>query len=306
MHPRNKHRGHYNFSELLGESPCLAGFMKKNPSGESTIDFANPEAVRTLNQALLKRYYGTTGWDVPKGYLCPPVPGRADYIHAMADVLAADSDSGEEIPRGEGVRVLDVGVGANAIYPIIGRSEYGWKFVGSDIDSVALAAAEKIIQANESLRNGVELRLQPNRAQVLKGVISKDEKFDLVISNPPFHASLEDARAGTERKWKNLGRAPGKGAPVLNFGGQGSELWCEGGEVRFIRTMIDESRAFAKNVRVFSSLVSRETSLPAIEQAIRQAMVSESTTVEMTQGQKKTRVLVWSFLPKAERAHFKS
>ena len=38
-------------------------------------------------------------------------------------------------------------------------------------------------------------------------------------------------------KWQNLGRDPGGKGPLLNFGGQGAELWCPSGEVGFIRQM---------------------------------------------------------------------
>jgi 23S rRNA (adenine1618-N6)-methyltransferase len=33
----------------------------------------------------------------------------------------------------------------------------------------------------------------------------------------------------------NLGKQdPKRKLPVLNFGGQNNELWCEGGEIRFV------------------------------------------------------------------------
>ncbi|MBC7385479.1 MAG: 23S rRNA (adenine(1618)-N(6))-methyltransferase RlmF [Cryobacterium sp.] len=299
MHPRNRHTGHYEFEKLVKAVPELKAFVIRNPSNEMTIDFANPSAVKTLNQALMKLFYGIREWNIPEGYLCPPVPGRSDYIHSIADLLASCHE--DQIPRGDGIRVLDIGVGANGIYPLIGRSEYGWSFVGSDIDPEALDAVAATIEANDSLRGGVELRHQTNRARILRGVIDENEEFDLVMTNPPFHESLEAARGGSERKWKNLGREIRGASPVLNFGGQGSELWCEGGEVEFIRTLIDESRAFAKTVFIFSALVSREIHLPALYQALERANVDDVETIEMTQGQKKSRILAWTFLSLDER-----
>src|SRR5690606_24120764 len=136
----------------------LSAFVIANPYGEPSIDFANPTAVQALNRALLKTHYGVEHWDIPKGYLCPPIPGRADYIHYLADLLA-DSNGGT-IPRGPAVRVLDIGIGANAIYPLIGHAEYGWRFLGSDIDPVALASAKSIIESNRGLADAIELRRQ--------------------------------------------------------------------------------------------------------------------------------------------------
>ncbi|MCP5854081.1 RlmF-related methyltransferase, partial [Klebsiella pneumoniae] len=84
--------------------------------------------------------------DIPADYLCPPIPGRADYIHVAADLLAEDNAG--EVPKGAQVRALDIGVGVNCIYPLLGHSDYRWRFLGSDIDPVALASAKAIVQAN--------------------------------------------------------------------------------------------------------------------------------------------------------------
>jgi 23S rRNA (adenine1618-N6)-methyltransferase len=61
-----------------------------NEHSIETIDFSDPEAVKSLNQALLISYY-----DIQMGYshyLCPPIPGRADYIHYIADLLAESNN----------------------------------------------------------------------------------------------------------------------------------------------------------------------------------------------------------------------
>lgn len=80
LHPRNKHRERYDFKILADKSPDLTRFVKLNPYGDESIDFFIPEAVKMLNKSLLKQYYGIGNWDIPAGYLCPPIPGRADYI----------------------------------------------------------------------------------------------------------------------------------------------------------------------------------------------------------------------------------
>ena len=133
LHPRNRHQGRYDFAALIAVEPRLKAFMIINPYGKPSIDFANPEAVRVFNAALLKQLYGIKDWQIPEGYLCPPVPGRADYIHGLADLLAIDAKG--EIPRGTGFTVLDVGTGANCIYPLLGQHDYGWRFIACDIMS---------------------------------------------------------------------------------------------------------------------------------------------------------------------------
>lgn len=300
FHPRNRHQGRYDFVQLVKSSPELARFIILNPYGKQSIDFANPDAVKVFNRALLKTLYGIAHWDIPAGYLCPPIPGRADYVHALADLLS--ESHGGEIPRGSSVRVLDIGTGANCIYPLLGHNDYHWQFVGSDIDPVALASAKVIVQAN-GLGKAISLRLQDNPRHILKGLLQADEIYELALCNPPFHASLEEATRGSTRKWRALGKAdPKRKLPVLNFGGQNNELWCEGGEIRFVSQLIAESVVVAQQVLWFSCLVSKASNLPGIEAALRKAGVKQQRVVEMGQGQKVSRFVAWSFSPSSAKA----
>ena len=300
LHPRNRHGGRYDFAALTTCSPELAAHVAANAFGDDSIDFADPVAVRTLNRALLRHFYGVETWDIPARYLCPPIPGRADYLHYLADLLAA-SDGGA-IPRGAGVRVLDVGTGANLVYPLIGHAEYGWHFVGSDIERGALASAQAIIDANDGLTAAIELRHQPSPARVFQGIVRRDERFDLVMCNPPFHASMEEARAGSTRKWKNLGKGSGSAhSPLLNFGGRSAELVCAGGEAGFVRRLIEESALIPRQCRWFTSLVAKAENLRAIESALNSAGVRARRTIEMAQGQKRSRIVAWTYLTSREQ-----
>ncbi len=293
LHPRNRHRSRYDFPALILTSPELGKYVRKNEYGDESVDFADPAAVKALNRALLRHFYEVAEWDVPEGYLCPPIPGRADYLHHVADLLGRASG---ETPTGPAVRVLDVGVGANLVYPLIGAHEYGWSFVGSDIDAVALKSAEKIIAGTPKLKGQIELRLQNDPRQIFTGIVGTDEIFDLSISNPPFHESRAEAEAGSRRKWNNLGKAGPRGAaPVQNFGGVNSELWCVGGERAFISRMIEESAKIPDRVRWFTTLVAKDIHLPLIMNALMRARVKNHRTIEMAQGQKKTRIVAWTF-----------
>ena len=300
LHPRNRHQGRYDFPALINSCPELGAFVITNPHGKPSIDFANPEAVRVFNRALLKAQYGIQHWDIPADYLCPPIPGRADYIHVLADLLG--DDNAGEIPKGAQIRVLDIGVGANCIYPLIGHSDYRWRFLGSDIDPVALASAKAIVQAN-GLNKAISLRQQANRTHILSGLLQDDERFDLTLCNPPFHASRDEATRGSQRKWRALGKAdPKRKLPVLNFGGQNNELWCEGGEIRFVSQLVSESAALGQQVLWFSSLVSKASNLPGIEAALKKAGAVEHRVLEMGQGQKQSRLVAWTFQAPEARA----
>jgi len=282
LHPRNRHRGLYDFQQLIQSCPDLANFVRVNDYGNESIDFADPKAVKTLNKALLKSFYNIV-WDIPEPFLCPPIPGRADYIHAMADLLS--ESNGGIIPKGAKVSILDIGVGANCIYPLIGHREYGWNFVATDIDPMAICVANRLIAQNE-LTDSIQIRLQKSPFNVFTGIL-EDSIFDVSICNPPFHASQSEANEAMQRKWKNLGKQHNR----LNFGGQSNELWCPGGEVTFIKQMILES--VGVKCRWFTSLVSKESSLPAIYRTLDKIKPSEVRTIHLGQGQKKSRILAW-------------
>jgi 23S rRNA (adenine1618-N6)-methyltransferase len=303
LHPRNLHRGRYDFKQLTKSAPELSAFVSLNQYHDESIDFSNPEAVKVLNKALLKYFYGINYWDIPAGYLCPPIPGRADYIHYMADLLS-EANNGN-IPVGDKVRVLDIGAGANCVYPLIGNSVYGWQFVGADIDQVAIRSAQKIISLNNNIKNAVDCRLQTNPANIFKGIIKPGEVFDMTICNPPFHTSLKDARAGTVTKWRNLGIAKHQ-KTLLNFGGQSAELWCPGGEPAFINRMVAQSAIIAKSCFWFSTLISKKDTLAGVYKALKKVCALDVKTINMAQGQKVSRIVAWTFLNGTEQLEWKN
>lgn len=301
MHPRNPHRFRYDFEQLTGVCPELAPFVKLNQYNTESIDFANPKAVKLLNKAILKQFYGIAVWDIPENYLCPPIPGRADYIHHIADLLASGNDG--IIPTGRSVSVLDIGVGASCVYPIIGHKAYGWHFVGSDIDPVAIRAASQIIAANPTLRGAVDCRLQSTPSNIFSKIIKRGEVFDLAICNPPFHSSPEEAAGETQRKSRNLASSKVT-IPVLNFGGQNTELWCEGGEAEFVRRMIKQSSELPERCLWFSSLISKKENLYGVYKALKKVGAKEVRTIEIAHGQKQSRIVAWTFFPKEQQVEW--
>ncbi len=298
LHPRNKHRERYDFKLLIQCSPELAKFVRLNIYGDESIDFSDPEAVKILNKALLKHHYGIDHWSIPPGYLCPPIPGRADYIHHMADLLCGSNYG--KIPTGRRIRCFDIGVGANCVYPMIGAVEYGWSFIGSDIDQAAIDSASSIVELNPILKEMVEIRLQRQPNDIFFGVLQKEEAIDLSICNPPFHASLAEAQQGTNRKLKNLNQEKTE-TPLLNFGGQGNELWCKGGEERFVRDMIRQSKFFAASCFWFSTLISKQSRLKGVYEALEKLEAAEVKTIPMGQGNKSSRIVAWTFLNREQQ-----
>lgn len=292
LHPRNKHHGRYNLQELINTSPNLSPFVKVNEYEVETINFADPEAVKELNKALLLHYYEVKNWDIPEGYLCPPIPGRADYIHNVADLLAKSNEG--KIPTGKQIKCLDVGVGANCVYPLIGAHEYGWSFIGSDINEVSLASAKLIIDANPALESKIKFRLQPTPKNIFPGALEKTERIHVSMCNPPFYSTSGLAQAATLKKLNNLSEDDVTEAK-RNFGGHSQEIWCHGGEGRFVKDMIYQSQEFANSCLWFTTLISDQAYLKNAYAYLKDVEALDVKTLPMGQGNKISRILAWTF-----------
>lgn len=284
LHRNNKHQGSYDFEELIKKVPELNEFVFQNKYNNLTIDFSDAKAVKALNQALILRFYRLDYWDIPKGYLTPPVPSRSEYIHRVSDLFEKTNKK----------NCLDVGIGANAIYPIVGIVDYGWSFVGTDIDQVALDSVKILIEKNKVLQSKIELRKQDAPDQIFEGILKKGDYFDITICNPPFHSSEEEARKGSVRKNRNL-KITKKTNDLLNFSGQSKELWCDGGELAFISQMILESRKYKESCQWFTTLVSKEKHLKILIKNLKKVKPASFRTLPIVIGNKTSRILAWSF-----------
>lgn len=308
LHPKNRHNNGYDFLALCQASPTLAPFVHTNKYQNLSIDFADADAVKALNQALLKLHYHVSQWDIPQGYLCPPIPGRVDYIHYLADLLHQTIPA-QRAPSDSKISVLDIGTGASCIYPILGQREYQWHFTASDIDPISIKVAQQNISADKRLKKSITCRLQQDSTKIFNSIIYPDERYELTLCNPPFHRSMAEATKGSTRKVKNLAASKkssnhlsnSKAAVPLNFGGQKAELWCPGGELTFISNMIKESRSIQKKVLWFTCLVSKKDHLSQLKLALKKANVKQVKVVDMAQGQKISRFIAWSFLDKSQQ-----
>ncbi|WP_174371944.1 23S rRNA (adenine(1618)-N(6))-methyltransferase RlmF [Vibrio ezurae] len=301
LHPKNKHHGRYNIDALVKALPALKSKIVLNPKGEKTVNFSDPDSVLMLNKALLALHYQVRVWDIPQGYLCPPIPGRADYVHRLAELLERTTET---------IKVLDIGTGASCIYPIIGATDYQWHFTASDVDPVSIKVASEIVAQNPHLSGKITPRLQTDAKHIFQGVIKEGEYYHLTMCNPPFHKSLKEAQLGTQRKASNLAKnrvkrgAQSMNAKAsalkpqqkgLNFGGQKAELWCPGGEEAFIKNMANESALFKDQVGWFSTLISKKENVSSMKKKLTSLKVKEIKVVEMSQGQKISRFIAWRY-----------
>ena len=285
FHTKNKHESGYDLEALCETYSELKPFVFINKYEIKTIDFANPKAVKALNTALLRKYYGINFWEFPDTNLCPPIPGRVDYIHHISDLLKSSKIKSN-------IKVLDIGTGASCIYPILGQAEYNWNFVATDIDEASLQCAQKIIDKN-GLNDVVELRLQKETSQIFKGILNDDDRFSVSICNPPFYKSEEEALDATTRKLKGLNRP--EVTAIRNFAGTQNELWYKGGEKAFIHNYLYESSIFKNQCIWFTTLVSKKDLVKGMHTSLKKLGATSVRTINMEQGNKISRIVAWTF-----------
>lgn len=303
LHPRNLHKQAYDFPSLIKSYPPLAPYVTTNAHNTLSVDFADSLAVKALNTALLKHHYHIANWDIPEGALCPPIPGRADYIHYIAELLEINEPTSEPATNVKNIQptinLLDIGTGANGIYSLLACQIYGWQCVGSDINTHSLENVAAIIASNPTLKGDVKLRTQTDKHHIFDGIIQTGEYFDVSVCNPPFHASSDEALKSNQQKISNLTRHSNgqkSTAARLNFGGLDAELWCKGGERLFLKKLIKESQMFSTQCRWFTSLVSKIDNVKPAKKLISKLGAADIREIKMKQGNKITRILAWTFM----------
>lgn len=292
-----------DFAQLAADDAQLTPFVRLLPSGSAKVDFRDAEASKAVTTALLRRDCGVR-WALPPGQLIPPVPGRANYIAWIADLLA--------LSRPEGAVVgLDIGCGASLIYPLLGAAQHGWRFVAADITDAAIDGAHANVALNPHLKQLIEVRdvrkslptfaQLPPSTQSLQEVLTSarpdilgsrsfpngilgpalqpGESFAFCMCNPPFFESLDQAGLN----------------PHTAHGGTAEEMVCPGGEAAFVGAMVADSLELRHRVHWFTSMVGRKASLKALRTALYRHCPTALRTTEFAQGRTSRWGLAWSF-----------
>ncbi|MFK7782145.1 23S rRNA (adenine(1618)-N(6))-methyltransferase RlmF [Psychroserpens sp.] len=291
MHKKNTHSKGYNFATLISDSPQLEAFVFESKYGKNTIDFSNPKAVKCLNTALLKTHYGVAFWEFPDENLCPPIPGRVEYIHLLNDVL-------ETSGLKKNIKILDIGTGATCIYPLLGHAVHNWDFIASEIDKNALENAKLIVNKN-ALNKHIELRFQDNPQQIFDGVLKSSEKITATLCNPPFYKNEAEANENNQHKLKGLGKDTQQ--IHRNFSGTSKELWYPGGEKAFLHNYLYQSSLLKTNCFWYTSLVSKKEHVKSMQSSLKKLGATSVQVLQMSLGNKISRVVAWTFLTEKQQ-----
>ncbi|GAV84273.1 Methyltransf_10 domain-containing protein [Cephalotus follicularis] len=324
IHPKNKYSNNPpDFALLASLYPSFKPFVFYSRDGRPRIDWTDFNATRELTRILLLHDHGLRWW-IPDGQLCPTVPNRSNYIHWVEDLLSLDIIPNTNT-NGDNVRGFDIGTGANCIYPLLGASLLGWRFVGSDVTDVALEWAERNVKSNPHVSELIEIR----KVQFIKDTNSIEEScsesemdlngnmaeeaellpsssFDLPCGastgyyGPPILVGV--VRDGEKFDFcmcnppffESMEEAGLN--PKTSCGGTPEEMVCPGGEKEFITRIIDDSAILRQSFRWYTSMVGRKSNLKFLTSKLWEVGVTTVKTTEFVQGQTCRWGLAWSFV----------
>ena len=243
---KNKKNIFYNdfkpdFLTLIKEFPELKKYiLKQNEDNEAEFqfDWSNNELSLLMDKSILNYYFDIKYYDIPKGFLIPPIPSRINYINLINSIITKlinDIDI-------KNIIGIDIGTGANIIYPILGYSIYKWKFICTEINKEAYNNAKLILQKN-NLENNINIIKQNNKDNIFISILNRENKYIFSMCNPPYYnyeneIKLEDKKRDNE----------------YNF----DEIYYKNGEYGFFQRYFEESICYKNNVFLYTILIGKK------------------------------------------------
>ena len=230
-----------DFLTLIKEFPELKKYiLKQNEDNEEEFqfDWSNNELSLLMDKSILNYYFNIKYYDIPKGFLIPPIPSRINYINLINSIitkLIKDIDI-------KNIIGIDIGTGANIIYPILGYSIYKWKFICTEINKEAYNNAKLILQKN-NLENNINIIKQNNKDNIFISILNRENKYIFSMCNPPYYnyeneIKLEDKKRDNE----------------YNF----DEIYYKNGEFGFFQRYFEESICYKNNVFLYTILIGKK------------------------------------------------
>lgn len=171
--------------------------------------------------------------------------------------------------------------------------------IESNVDSIEYARAN--VTANQ-LQNRIEIFENSSKEHLFDSLIQNSDKWqniDFTMCNPPFfHEELESDSESDELKEPDMDEIPhaDKQKPPNNAKtGIACELLTTGGEVEFVKKIIQQSKHIHERIRIFTTMLGHKASLNPILQELKMLGITNFCTSEFCQGWTKRWGVAWTF-----------
>ena len=264
-----------DFLILIKEFPELKKYIIKHDEKieEFSFDWSNNDLSLLMTKSILNYYFNIKYYDIPKGFLIPPVPSRLNYLNLINELI-------KDIEK-ENIIGVDIGTGANIIYPILGNSIYCWKFICSEINNESYNNA-KIILQNNNLEKNITLIKQANKNNIFITILNQENKYTFSMCNPPYYdyeqeIKIEEKKRDTE----------------FNF----DEVYYKKGELGFFERYFEESICYKKNIFLFTILIGKKSNSEIIYDKINSYnnIIKLCDIKKIMTGNNVRYIIYWSF-----------
>jgi len=292
MHPRNPYKQKKpDFKALAVKYDFFRQFVSTTLSGKCVLDFKRPEALKALLKVLLREDFDID-IDIPVDRLIPTLPLRINYLLWIEDLLKLFFPN----VAPEKFLGIDVGAGASCIYAILGSKFFGWNFISLEVDDVSLSFASSNVEAND-LASRVRLnRVSPEERfhDVLTRVLKPEDadRIPFLVCNPPFFADDCEMREGTTRKEE-------RPQPWSVSSASSVESVTVGGEVGFVRRLIESSLLIRSRVGIYTTMLGKQSSISPLKIFLRSHHINQIGSYEFCQGRTMRWGLCWVVPPTA-------
>ncbi|CAI7578163.1 unnamed protein product [Penicillium bialowiezense] len=213
---------------------------------------------------------------------------KLNYILWIQDLIDSTAGGlGEGYDRDREVVGLDIGTGCIGIYPLLGcTTRPGWKFVATDIDSENIRTAKQNVALNE-LESRIRIIESHPDGPLFPLEKLGHERLDFTMCNPPFYTSPDELVESAKQK---------KRPPFSACTGAEVEMVTRGGEVDFVRKMIDESLHLRDRIQWYTSMVGKMSSVSVLVETLIKHGNHNFAVTEFDQGAKTKRwAVAWSW-----------
>ena len=127
----------FDFHKLACLEPALRPYVLIL-NQRTVCNFKEQNSLIAVAQAIMKHYFKVK-WEIPPENLCPRIPARLNYLLWVYLQLSSWKIK----------KVLDIGTGASLIYPLLGWSVFGWKFIATEVSQESYDHSRDLIAMNE-------------------------------------------------------------------------------------------------------------------------------------------------------------
>ena len=261
---------------LIKEFPELKKYIIKhndNELEEFTFDWNNSDLSLLMTKSILNYYFNIKYYHIPKGFLIPPIPSRLNYLNLIFTLLKDISE--------ENVIGIDIGTGANIIYPLLGNSLYNWKFICSEINNESYNNAKIILEKN-NLEQKINLIKQDNKNNIFLGILNREKKYIFSMCNPPYYDYEQEIKIEDKKRDNEF-----------NF----DEVYYEKGELGFFQRYFEESICYKKNIFLNTILIGKKSNSEIIYDKINtfKDIINLCDIKKIQTGNNVRYIIYWSF-----------